>query len=1036
MSVSYRRVLLAWVSPIACLVAAPACGAAAEQAVRLEIPAGALDAALIALGRQAGLKIMFTSELVAGRRTQGLRGDLAPSAALSRLLAGEDIEVRRAGPDVYVLHPRARPAPRPIAGLGGDAGVAVAGSGPGPGQVAGPGAGEIDPLAAEAAADLAQALNPAAEPHLVSEIVVGSHIRGVKDDASPVIVIGREEIDQGGYATLADALSAMPQAFGGSASDDARTSGTDPTTTNDTRATGFNLRGLGADATLVLVNGRRMAGSGLMGDFADVSSIPLAAVARVEVLLDGASALYGSDAVGGVVNIVLRDRYDGAETRARIGGSTHGDLGQRQVAHTLGRVWPTGSMLVSAEYQRRDRLRAVDRTFTANADLRPLGGTDRRLAFSQPGNVLGTDPVTRQLVPMWAIPAGQDGTALRPGDFIAGQVNRQNFRETLDILPTQERGSVYLALSQAVGSRLTVSADARYSDRRYTTHVNPPTTNLTVGRANPWFVSPNGSASHVIAYSFQNESGGLRSTGEVQSRALTLSASLKLPSNWRANGYVLHAEELQDSLSTHLLNAALLNEALGNVADNPLTAFSAARDGYFNPFIGQGRNPQAIVDFVTSGFERRHTVGRLDTVSLIGDGPLLSLPAGSVRLAVGAQLRREGLKSVGTSFVSNAFPVAAFSRRGERDVSAVFAELRAPLFGPAYRRPGLERLELSLAVRREHYENQGGSTVPKVGVVWSPVEALAVKATYGKSFRAPSLGELTDPAQATPVNVSNGTTTVLTLLRVGGNPELRPETATSWTAGVEFTPASIPGARLSATVFDTRFRDRIGQPAIANLSTILTAPDLAPFRQFVAPAANPADLALIQALLATASPSAAALFPASAYQAVADARYVNTGQFSVRGLDVTGAYGRRIGQDRLDLNANLSWLMSYKRRITASAASVDLAGLVENPAKLRARVSAAWTHGPVTSTVSLNHTGDLANPVGPRVSAQTTADVQLRYAPDVRDGAWRGMALALTVQNLLDQRPPFYDSRGAVGYDPANYDPVGRVVALQLTKAW
>jgi outer membrane cobalamin receptor len=102
-------------------------------------------------------------------------------------------------------------------------------------------------------------------------------------------------------------------------------------------STAVNLRGLGADATLVLINGRRMAGAGLMGDFADVSMIPVSAVARIEVLTDGASALYGSDAVGGVVNIVMRDRYDGAETRARLGGSTRGDLGQYQLAQTLGR---------------------------------------------------------------------------------------------------------------------------------------------------------------------------------------------------------------------------------------------------------------------------------------------------------------------------------------------------------------------------------------------------------------------------------------------------------------------------------------------------------------------------------------------------------------------------------------------------------------------------------------------------------------------------------------------------------------------------
>jgi outer membrane receptor protein involved in Fe transport len=561
-------------------------------------------------------------------------------------------------------------------------------------------------------------------------------------------------------------------------------------------------------------------------------------------------------------------------------------------------------------------------------------------------------------------------------------------------------------------------------------------TNLTVGRANPFFVSPNGAASNSIAYSFQNEAGGLKSTGEVQSRAVSIGAKVRLPGDWRLDAYALHAEELQDSLSTNILNSAYLNEALGNIADNPLTAYSAGRDGYFNPFIGQGRNRQAILDFVTSGFEKRHTVGRLDTASLTADGALFRLPAGEVRLALGAQVRTEGLKSVGTSLSSAVAPVAAFSRRGERDVSAVFAEARVPLFGPDFRRPGVERLELSMALRREHYEGGATSTVPKLGLIWAPVDDLALKATYGESFRAPSLGELTDPQQVTPVNIANGSTTVLTLLRIGGNPNLKPETAKSWTAGFEFTPASRPGARVAATLFDTKFSDRIGQPAISNLTTVLTAPDLAPFRQFVSPSTNPGDLALIQTLLAGASPSAAALFPPTAYQAVADARYVNTGSFEVRGLDVTGAYGWSVAGDPVTLTANVSWLMSYKRRITASAQSVEQSGVVENPADLRARLSGSWTHGVFTTTVGLNHVGDLSNPAGPRIHAQTTADLQVQYAPGAKTGAWRGVVLALTAQNLFDQRPPFYDSRAAVGYDPANYDPNGRLVALQLTKAW
>jgi outer membrane receptor protein involved in Fe transport len=339
-------------------------------------------------------------------------------------------------------------------------------------------------------------------------------------------------------------------------------------------------------------------------------------------------------------------------------------------------------------------------------------------------------------------------------------------------------------------------------------------------------------------------------------------------------------------------------------------------------------------------------------------------------------------------------------------------------------------------VRSEHYEGGINSTVPKLGVVWSPITAWTAKATYGRSFRAPSLGELTDPQKATPVTLTVNDAEVLTLLLYGGNPNLRPETATSWTTGLEYAPPSHPELRVSATLFNTKFKNRISQPALNNLSTVLTAGDLAPFRQFINPASNAADLALVRSYLQYFSAAAASLYQPEAYRAIADARYVNAGAFEVRGLDLQANYGLTVRQDPVVLSANLSWLMSYSRKITATAQKTELVGTAENPADLRARVSAAWTHGPLTTSLSLNHMGDLHTTTGLRMPRQTTADVQVQYVSPAKDGALHGLSLALTVQNLLDADPPFYDSPQGVGFDAANSEPTGRVVALQLTKAW
>jgi len=988
------------------LAAAPSSVLAAEPVVSITLPAGPMQKSLVTLATQADVKILFETDLVAGLNAPPLQGRFTAREAAERLLAGSRVSVEQVRPGLLVLRTlRSTVSTRPNYGDGeGASGAAVGGA----------------PLVATQ------------DAVMVDEVVVGTHIRGGRDRTAPVILLGREEIDRGGYGSVADALAALPQTFSGTASDRTGAIGADTTGTNAGRATGVNLRGLGADATLVLVNGRRMAGAGIMADFADISSLPLSAVERVDVLLDGASALYGSDAVGGVVNVVMRDRYEGVETRARIGGATQGGLEQRQLAQTFGKAWTSGSLLLSAEYQRRDHVLGRDRAYTANADLREFGGPDHRLFYSQPGNVLNA-----ALAPAYAIPSGQNGLGLTPGAFLPGQVNYENENAVMDILPTQERFSAYASATQEISPRVSLNAEIRYSDRRYTMLNLAPVATLTVSRANPYFVSPDGAASNSIAYSFQNETGASRNTGSVQSSNFALGAKIDLPAGWRIDSYAAHGEELSLNHNTGLVSAPALNEALGNVADSPVSAFSATRDGYFNPYIGQGRNNQAVLDFVTSGWDRRRTIGKLDIASVTADGTLFSLPAGAARLAVGAQVRQEALKTTGLSTSNSLTPVALLARHGERSVTAVFAEARVPLFGGDFQRPGLARLELSAAVRREHYEGGLQATTPKFGLAWAPVEDLTFRATYGESFRAPSIGEVTDPQGASPVRLTNGSVTVLTLILTGGNPNLRPETAKSWTTGFEYAPLAHPGLKLSGTLFETKFENRIGRPAVNYLSTILTAADLAPFRTLVSPTTSASDLALVKGYLAKASSTAQALYPPEAFGAIGDARYVNAGAFTVKGLDLTGSYRAHLGSDPLALNGNLSWLLDYRRKITAASAPVELAGLAGYPADLRVRVSATWTHGPFNTTASLNHIGDLSTErPGPRLAALTTADLQVQWSPDFRSGPWRGLAVALTVQNLFDKDPPFYDAPQYVGYDAANYDPTGRVVALQLTKAW
>ncbi|HYD45198.1 MAG TPA: TonB-dependent receptor, partial [Phenylobacterium sp.] len=322
----------------------------------------------MAFADQTGQQLLYKPDLVAGRRTAGVFGTMSAEAALKRLVGDNQIVIVRVGPNTLTLQPRqdppegAKPVPPPFGG---------------------------DPATPPAAATVA--LPAAAEPTLVDELrVTGSNIRGARGP-SPILVMDSADLQRSGYASVAEALQTLAQTFGGESTEGTILTRADRTGSNSGYATGVNLRGLGSDATLVLVNGRRLAGSGNKGDFSDLSGVPTIAVSRVEVLLDGASAIYGSDAVGGVVNVILKRDFEGAEVRVRGGTGSRGEPQEVHLGAILGHRWRGGGGFIAYESYLRDRLPVSERAFASNADLRARGGSDRREPRSFPGNILGVD---------------------------------------------------------------------------------------------------------------------------------------------------------------------------------------------------------------------------------------------------------------------------------------------------------------------------------------------------------------------------------------------------------------------------------------------------------------------------------------------------------------------------------------------------------------------------------------------------------------------------------------------------------------------
>jgi outer membrane receptor protein involved in Fe transport len=243
----------------------------------------------------------------------------------------------------------------------------------------------------------------------------------------------------------------------------------------------------------VLVNGRRQPLSGSDGDFVDVSNIPVSAVDRIEILPDGASAAYGSDAIAGVVNIIMKDHFDGAETQVRYGG-TPGGRDDVMASQLLGTHWSSGRVMLVYQFENSTDLAADARGYAANADKRPYGGADYRSYFTTPGNIL--DPNT--LLPIYGIPANPSGAKLTLSELLP-TTRLENQFVPYQIFPQQTSHSVYAAGSQQAGDNVELFAEGRFTQRRTYVEHFPDAETLYVPATNPF--NPFGSTA-VVAYNF------------------------------------------------------------------------------------------------------------------------------------------------------------------------------------------------------------------------------------------------------------------------------------------------------------------------------------------------------------------------------------------------------------------------------------------------------------------------------------------------------------------------------------------------------
>lgn len=962
------------------------------------IPAGDASKTLQIYLQQTRIEMLYLTEKVRGRQTNAVSGNLEASEALEQMLSGTDLQYSFT-PDFSFATVKTREEMQ-------------SGSAEAPRVEVAKASTQME------SRDQTQSMKELFGDQKLEEVVVtGTLIRGVLDMTSPLEFVTRKDLRKTPYATVQDALRALPVNMGSSFNESFGGVG------NYARGVAANLRGLGTGATLVLVNGQRQPYSGLQADFVDLSNIPWSAVDRIEVLPDGASALYGSDAIAGVVNVIMRQDVSGFETLARF-GIAPGGADQKLVSQLFGTSWSDGSALLSYQYSERTGLPDSARSYAANEDKRSFGGADHRSISSNPGNIL--DPQT--FLPAYAIPSGQSGASLSIADLLPGETNLENRNEGVDLLPDRKTHSVYFSADQKLNDRLEIFSNGRFSKTEVHQLGAPQDQILFVPSTNPFSVNPYPSVpGTLLGYNFRDDLGLLNLSADVRSYVGTLGVKGQIGETWRLNLSGTHGSE---TLRTVIDNQVGFDALLTALADpDPATAF--------NPFgDGSNTNP-ATLDKIRLT-QREMARSQVSAVNLVADGTLTRWATGPVRLAVGGEWRNEALDR--DSFLTKPRPSTSFGRI----VRSAFAELSVPLIGDNNNARAIPRLELSLAGRYEQYSDFGTTANPKIGLRWVPFESLKLRTSWGTSFRAPKLTDIYDSSHDSVVlaplqdpKSAVGTSSVLVL--EGSNPNLSQETGRTWTAGIDIAPAAIPGLQVSLTYYSINYNDRIlvpgPTPAVDILlqeNTWASIIDRQPTREeIVAACESPAY-----------NGSTVSQCENATVAAIVDLRVRNIAATRVRGLDlkVDRSFATRLGSFSLGLNSG--YVLSFRQAASDTSPMSSILDTVGNPLSLRVRGTADWFQhgfdGPgLGANLTIDHFGgyeDNQSASTRAVGALTTIDLRTSYRTSAGIGPLDDLEFSLNASNILNRVPPFVDR--SAGYDLINAEPYGRVVSLSVQKRW
>ncbi len=677
-------------------------------------------------------------------------------------------------------------------------------------MLAGAHAQNLTPAATEGASTQTQDAAP-----VERVVVTGSNIPRNADEVppTPVVTIDRAAIENSGRGTIGEVLQRLPINTGGAYND---------TFTNSFApgSSGLSLRGLGQNSTLTIIDGRRIAPYALpqngTSSFSDLNSIPQGAVDRVEILKDGASAIYGADAIAGVVNIILRDDYQGFEVSSRYGNTTHKDTAEIREQLITGITIPKGSLLITADYYKRNEQMLSDRGYSKTADF--VGNKPNATTESpgynfvtypsntpgspfNPGTPYGTDDRSSRSFPgRFTLPDGSTVSAI-PGTSGASPANFQpgyipfNYNQYITDYPQTERLGFFGKGKYEVFPWLTAYTELLYNNAksRFSAAPTPIESNaqegLLIAANNPYnpFGVPIGyGAGNGTSFRYRGLDFGPR-TNRVETdfyRALG-GVTAKLPLDFQFDTGLLYSQSRVTNTGQNYVSDPLLRASL--LSTDPATAF--------NVFSGvPGANSQALVDSL-----KATTINNSRADLLLFDGkftgpvPYAKLPAGPVMIALAGEYRDEKLNNQNDG-LSASFQIAGsggVSTTGRRDVRAGFYELDIPVFSPTWNFPGAYALDLIIAQRYEDYSDFGDYSAPKFTVRYQPIKDLTLRGSYSEGVRAPSLSELAGSninfvTVSDPLGLGGGPDYQI---NSAGNPALKPEKSYALYGGFVYSPS-------------------------------------------------------------------------------------------------------------------------------------------------------------------------------------------------------------------------------------------------------